>query len=55
MEGGERECLYSPHEDGFTGVCRIVPGTNLNLDIMKSHVIQAQRHINVGRLCLAQW
>jgi len=44
MEGGERESLYSPHQDGFSGFCRIVPCTNLNIDILKSHVIQAQRH-----------
>ena len=41
---GERESLYRPHEDGFSGVRRIVPCTNLNIDILKSHVIQAQRH-----------
>jgi len=44
MEGGERESLYRPHEDGFSGVRRIVHCTNLNIDILKSHVIQAQRH-----------
>ena len=42
--GGERESLYRLHEDGFSGVRRIVPCTNLNIDILKSHVIQAQRH-----------
>jgi len=44
MEGRERKSLYRPHEDGFSGVRRIVPCTNLNIDILKSHVIQAQRH-----------
>jgi len=44
MEGGERESLYRPHEAGFSGVHRIVPCTNLNIDILKGHVIQAQRH-----------
>jgi len=44
MEGGGRKSLYRPHEDGFSGVHRIVPCTNLNIDILKSHVIQAQRH-----------
>ena len=44
MEGGERESLYRQHEEGFSGVRRIVPCTNLNIDIVKSHVIQAQRH-----------
>jgi len=49
MEGVERDSLYRPHEDGFSGVCKIVPCTNLNIDILKSHVIQAQRH-NLDRL-----
>ena len=44
MKGGESESLYRPHEDGFSGVQRIVPCTNLNIDILKSHVIEAQRH-----------
>ena len=44
MEGGGRESLYRPQEDGFSGVRRIVPCTHLNIDILKSHVIQAQRH-----------
>jgi len=44
MEGVERESLYMPHEDGFSGVHRIVPCTHLNIDIVKGHVIQAQRH-----------
>ena len=44
MEGVERESLYRPHEGGFSGVGRIVLCTNLNIDILKGHVIQAQRH-----------
>ena len=44
MEGVEGESLYRLHKDGFSGVSRIVPCTNLNIDILKSHVIQAQRH-----------
>ena len=39
--GGERESLYRPHKDSFSGVRRIVPCTNLNIDILKTHVIQA--------------
>jgi len=44
MDGGETESLYRPHEDCFSGVRRIVPCTNLNIDILKSDVIQAQSH-----------
>ena len=43
MEGVERESLYRPHGDRFSGVPRIVPCTNLNIDILNGHVTQAQR------------
>ena len=38
-KGGKRE-LYRPHKDGFSGVRRSVPCTNLN--ILKSHVTHLQ-------------
>jgi len=37
---GKRDRVYRPHEDGFSGVRRIVPCTNLN--ILKSHVTHPQ-------------
>lgn len=40
MDEGGRERFYRPHEDGFR---RIVPCTNLNIGILKSHVIHTQR------------
>jgi len=39
MDEGGRESLYRPHQDALSGVRRIVPYTNLNIDILKSHVI----------------
>jgi hypothetical protein len=40
MDEGGRERFYRLHEDGFR---RIVPCTNLNIGILKSHVIHTQR------------
>jgi len=34
MNGKERESLYRLHEDSFSGVRRIEPCTNLNIDIV---------------------
>jgi len=39
MDEGERESLYRQLQDALSGVRRIVPYTNLNIDILKSHVI----------------
>jgi len=35
----QRESLHRPHQDGLSGVRRIVPCTNLNIDILKGQVI----------------
>jgi len=39
MDEGGRESLYRPHQDALRGVGRIVSCTNLNIDILKSHMI----------------
>ena len=43
MDERRRERFYRPHEDGFR---RIAPCTNLNIGILKSHVIHTQRKIS---------
>jgi len=34
-----RESLYRPHQDTLSGIRRIVPYTNLNIDILKYYMI----------------
>jgi len=43
MDERGRESLYRPHQDALSGVRTIVPCTNLNINILKSHVISAPK------------
>ena len=49
IEGGKRESFYRPHDHGYSRVRSIVLCTIWNIDILKSDVIQVQRH-NLDRL-----
>jgi len=43
MDEGGRETLIRQHQDASSGICRNMPCTNLNIDILKSHVISPIR------------
>jgi len=43
MHESGRESLYRPHQEALRGFHRIVPCTNLNIDILKGHVISPLR------------
>ena len=43
MDEGGRESIYKLHQDTLSGVSSIVPCTNLNINILQSHVISPMR------------